>query len=54
MKMNYTFHNPNPLDKTIDVLLKIFIDVNLPKVENAVKTVIENENKCGIKKIDDS
>jgi hypothetical protein len=44
MKINYRFHNPNPPDKTIDKLLKIFIDVNMPKVEKAIKTAIETEN----------
>lgn len=36
-KLNYRFHNPNPTDVTADYLLKVFMQVNIPKVEKAVQ-----------------
>lgn len=36
-KFNYRFHNPNPADITVDYLLKVFMQVNIPKVEKAVR-----------------
>lgn len=36
-KLNYRFHNPNPVEVTADYILKVFIDVNEKKVEEAVK-----------------
>lgn len=35
-KLNYRFHNPNPADVTVDYLIKVFMQVNIPKVEKAV------------------
>ena len=43
-KLNYRFHNPNPAEKTADVLSKLFVEVNLPKVENAIRQ--EQEDAC--------
>ena len=34
-KLNYRFHNPNTVEETIDVLYKVFIEVNTEKVEKA-------------------
>jgi len=36
-KLNYRFHNPNPPDVTVDYILKVFMQVNIPKVEKAVR-----------------
>lgn len=36
-KLNYRFHNPNSADVTVDYLLKVFMQVNIPKVEKAVR-----------------
>ncbi len=36
-KLNYRFHNPNPADVTVDYILKVFMQVNIPKVEKAVR-----------------
>ncbi len=36
-KLNYRFHNPNPEDVTADYLLEVFMQVNIPKVEKAVR-----------------
>lgn len=35
-KLTYTFHNPNPAGVTAEFLLKVFVEVNLPKVQVAV------------------
>ena len=35
-KLNYRFHNPNPMDVTADFLLKVLIEVNSEKVERAI------------------
>lgn len=36
-KLNYIFHNPNTPEETADYLLKLFIEVNKPKVEAAIR-----------------
>lgn len=36
-KIKYRFHNPNPADVTADYILKIFIEVNEKKVEQAIR-----------------
>ena len=38
-KLNYCFHNPNTVEATADVLLKVFIEANSKKVENAIQEV---------------
>lgn len=40
-KLNYRFHNPNPVEVTADYILKVFIEVNERKVEEAVKKATE-------------
>lgn len=46
-KLNYRFHNPNPADVTADYILKIFMEVNEKKVEQAIKAAVDqlNSNK---------
>ena len=47
-KLNYRFHNPNTVEATADVLLKVFIEANSKKVENAIQEAAEQisgENK---------
>ncbi len=47
-KLNYRFHNPNPADVTADYILKIFMEVNKKKVDQALKEVADqhaNESK---------
>jgi hypothetical protein len=41
-KLNYRFHNPNPAAATADYILKILIEANAEKVENAIR---ENMNE---------
>ena len=36
-KLNYRFHNPNPVAVTADYILKIFIEANTGKVEAAIQ-----------------
>lgn len=36
-KLNYIFHNRNTPEATADYLLKLFVEVNAPKVEAAVR-----------------
>ena len=35
-KLHYTFHNPNTPEATADFLVKLFIEVNQPKVEQMI------------------
>ena len=36
-KLNYRFHNPNPVDVTADFILKLLIEANAGKVERAIE-----------------
>ena len=36
-KLNYRFHDPNPAAVTADYILKIFIEANARKVEEAIQ-----------------
>lgn len=36
-KLNYRFHNPNPEAATADYILKILIEANAGKVEQAIQ-----------------
>lgn len=36
-KLNYRFHNPNSAEDTADFLCKLLIEVNVGKVERAIK-----------------
>lgn len=40
--LNYTFHNPNSTEDTIDLLLKVFIDANKHKVDEAIRNAANN------------
>ncbi|MDE6760387.1 MAG: hypothetical protein K2J90_06820 [Lachnospiraceae bacterium] len=43
-KLNYRFHNPNPADVTADYILKVFMEVNEKKVEQAIKIAADQLN----------
>lgn len=43
-KLNYRFHNPNPADVTADYILKVFMEVNEKKVEQAIKMAADQQN----------
>lgn len=40
-KLNYRFHNPNTPEATADFLVKLFVEVNKPKVEAAIRAAAE-------------
>lgn len=44
-KLNYRFHNPNPADVTADYILKVFMEVNEKKVEQAIKMTADQLNR---------
>lgn len=48
-KLNYRFHNPNSAEVTADYILKVFIEVNEGKVEQAIKAAAD-QLKDGDKK----
>ncbi len=41
MNLKYTFINPNSVDCTAEVLLKTFVEANLSKVHDVIKTTID-------------
>ncbi len=46
IKLNFRFHNPNTREETADFLVKLFIEVNKPKVKTAIyKAAEENAAK---------
>lgn len=51
-KLNYRFHNPNTVEETVNVLCKVFVEVNKEKVERAVREDLEKslENEVYIAK----
>ena len=40
-KLHYTFHNPNGPEETAAFLIKLFIEVNQPKVEQIIRQAQE-------------
>lgn len=48
-KLNIRFHNPNTEEETAEMLLKIFVEVNIPKLEKELKKSVidEKENEEG-------
>lgn len=48
-KLEYVFHNPNTEEATIENILKVLIDANIPKVEKAIqeaKDFAQNTKEC--------
>ena len=43
--LNYTFNNPNSVEDTAEMLLKLFIEANKPKVEEAIKNAVSDSEK---------
>ena len=39
--LNYSFYNPNTVEDTADFLLKLFVEVNRPKVDAAIRRAAE-------------
>jgi hypothetical protein len=44
-KLNYRFHNPNPVEVTADYILKVMIEANTEKVEKILQDEIKNDKK---------
>lgn len=40
-KLNYRFHNPNTPEATTDFLMQLFVEVNMPKAEAAIRAAAE-------------
>lgn len=47
-KLNYRFHNPNPVEVTADYILKVMIEANAGKVEKILQeNMVQVEaNEC--------
>lgn len=46
IRLNYSFNNPNSVEDTAEMLLKLFIEANKPRVEKAIKTAVQNSEKA--------
>lgn len=46
-RLNYRFHNPNTASVTADYLLKILIEANSEKVEQAIQTAANQISEQG-------
>ena len=49
-KLNYRFHNPNPVEVTADYILKVMIEANREKVEKALREEMEQRRGNNITK----
>ena len=47
-KLNYRFHNPNTAEVTADYLLKILIEANASKVEQAIQEAADELHVYGV------
>lgn len=45
IRPKYSFNNPNSVEDTAEILLKLFIEANKPRVEKAIKTTVQNSEK---------
>ena len=43
--LNYTFNNPNSVEDTAEMLLKLFIEANKAKVEEVMKKAVNDSEK---------
>ena len=44
-KLTYTFVNPNTAEVTADALLKVFIEVNRPKADAAIRKALQKPDE---------
>lgn len=42
--LKYKFNNPNSAEDTAEMLLKLFVDANKPKVEEAIKNKVNDSH----------
>lgn len=45
-KLNFKFNNPNSVEDTTEMLLKLFIEATKPKVDEAIKKAAEEDEKA--------
>ncbi|MDO4608091.1 MAG: hypothetical protein Q4B40_02730 [Clostridia bacterium] len=45
VKLNYIFNNPNSAEDTVEMLIKFFVEVNKPKVDEAIKKYAETSEE---------
>ena len=45
IRPKYSFNNPNSVEDTAEILLKLFIEANKPRVEKAIKTAVQSSEK---------
>ena len=43
-KLNYRFHNPNPVEVTAEYILKVMIEANAAKVEKTLQEEMEQRS----------
>lgn len=46
IRLNYSFNNPNSVEDSAEMLLKLFIEANKSRVEKAIKTAVQNSEKA--------
>ena len=44
-KLNYRFHNPYPVEAAADYILKIFMEANLGKLEQAIREASDQQGQ---------
>lgn len=45
IRPKYSFNNPNSVEDTAEILLKLFIEANKPRVEKAIKATVQSSEK---------
>lgn len=43
-KLNYRFHDPNTMELTAEYLLKVLVEANAQKVEQAIQRSVDFQN----------
>ena len=44
--LNYKFNNPNSVEDTAEMLLKLFVEANKQKVEEAIKNNVSDTDEA--------
>ena len=47
-KLNYRFHNPNPVEVTAEYILKVMIEAKAEKVEKALQEEMEQRREKAV------
>ena len=47
-KLNYRFHNPNPVEVTAEYILKVMIEANAEKVEKVLQEEMEKRREKAV------